>query len=406
MAPEEEIHKLEELQDSLEQELEGSFERSSEVPDIEAVALSEDGFIQDGYGPGVLEDGSIRFNRDILDEYDSSDLARLWAAKLEERALEDVFNRKVGSLADDMGVETGESFDAFFQPMDEVAAAGVNGGRRELYVNTDSRGGVSLNDHVMATDFGLDNVLDHEAGHGLQAEKDDFSHLTSIVGMKTEGFDEYTYHPDRVGVEALTVFEEDPLASGDHALTSEKLADPWRLPVLLSDEYRPDDEDDDRSYINGGSGFELGQNLYSGPYPMAEIVAYAVRDHLKRQEHVDDPAHQTRKALYDIVGNAGQWEEMLEGIWEEKGVPNYHELFRENYSRIQNDPVYAKDELRRLESEMYDIEEGEDDIELFYRARSFLHAYRESGREEPESLKRLKRVADSYPRKRRYIPDR
>lgn len=137
---------------------------------------------------------------------------------------------------------------------------------------------------------------------------------------------------------------------------------------------------------------------------MAEIVAFTVKNHFERQEHVDDHIWQTRKVFYDIVGDAEQWEEMIEGIWDDWGVPNYHELFRENYDRIQEDPVYAKNELTRLESEMYEIEKGDHDLELFYEALSFVHAYWESGREEPESLNRVKRLADNYARKREY-PD-
>lgn len=391
----------EELQEALLLELVGRFNRDW-APEVEVVETGDDGFLEEGYSPGVLEGDKIKVSRGVLEERRDEDLAKVWANQLEEAALEEVFNEKVDELSDELDIEIEGDFDARYEPLiggvaeyrftDQTMVHDTKDGSRRL-------GNVRPADPAVVTDDLFEKDIAHEVAHLFQYEtRERFSHLHDLIEEVTDTQDEFGANLDNAGIEALSRFEEDPRGVTNHGLMDARLGDKWKLPDALAKDYSLDREDKERSYLDGGSGFDLGHHLYSGPYAMAEVIAYTVKNHFKRQEHVDDPVEETRNALYDIVGSANHWEEIMEGIWSDWGVPNYHELFKENYTVVQNDPVYAEDKMDRLVEELEGTGETEEDLELFYEAKSFVHAYQESGREEPEELDRVEELADTRAR--------
>lgn len=364
---------------------------NAEAPELKPFSGMEDtSYLTEAYAPGTFSDGKLFFNEKLLDSDDLRDHIDEWTDRLGEVTLQELFREEATFTAEGLGVDIDRSLEARFAPVNGKAA--FSWVDNVMSHGFQGRGDLSPCDEpqVTATDIGYS--IRHEAAHAVQSENPEFKDLMVLPLTATETQEEFSAHPDNAGIEALPRFEEDPEGTTRHSQIARRTGDRWKLPDALTEQYTVKGE----RRINGGGGHELGENLYSGPYAMAEVIAFTVKNHFDRKEHIDDSIQETERALFDIVADAARWEDMLEGIWNDWGVPNYHELFRRNYARIRNDPSYAKSEMNRLESELIDQEE--EDIELYYQATAFVHAYRESGREEVSDLENIEHYAEKYAR--------
>lgn len=347
-----------------------------EVPNVQAVKRK---YSTDSFSPGRFSGDSIVVHKDVLDRDDFDQVVETWVNELRDQALQKVFTQEVEKLAEKMGKESPENLEAFFGRVNGGLASYHYGHERMIHGNQ-GRDNVIPGDPIEVVSDRTSRNIRHEAGHAIQSGQEGFEALAEDVSVKTGNIDEFASHPDVAGIETLTRFEEDPEGEGKHRMLDSNLGSKWSLPHAL------------KRRIDGGSGYMLGDHLYRGPYDMAEVIAFSLKNHFERKG-VEDPVNQTREKLLEEPPSAEEWEEELENIWNEWGVPNYHELFSKHYRGVQNSREYTELEFNRLESELEDATQP--DIELFYDAFAFANAYRESGRDLSRSPYKIEYLADT-----------
>ncbi len=335
-----------------------------------------------------LESSTISVDLNNLKDDELRFYSEIWTEVYSERAMQDVLNNRIRFLENELDIEV-ENPSAVFLPLETGGSGFYDKDEHRVGVDRSNFPHVQLGEPIQVIWPGTNRTLSHESVHAAQMMTDRFEELHSDIAEKDVYNQEFTDNVDRAGMEALARFEEDPW--GNHMQRGRELekglSKVYRLPGLLEKDRGP--EGTERKRLNGGGGFQLGDHLYSDPYGMADVIAYSVKNYFKTRDDIENHRRETRKALFDIAADAEEWERMLSGIWKELGYPDYHKIFEENYRRIQNDPVYAKNELNRLKQEVREKEKVEP--EEYYEVRSFIHAYEETGRNAPDQLMNLAR---------------
>ena len=334
-----------------------------------------------------LENNTLYIKDNEFEDIQSQ--VELWTDIIAEEAIKEKFYQIQESLGEDLGIETEKIEDVCLVELPGAIFGRYDFQSEVLLVDIDRKHQITPTSENLRASKQLKGELAHEASHALQFSESEYLSLIYEIRKDVDDWRPYKDIVNHAGIESLAVLNEDPLGTTKlpHRIIDDYIGNPWHIPTLLSIS-RNDNRSENNPRINGGNGFELlEESIYSCPYEMADVIGFTVKNFFQEQEAVNE-IKQTRRVLYGIKADAKQWEEILSSIWEDTGIPDYHKLFRENYQRIQNSPAYAKNELNRLKNEFYNQENM--DLEMFYNAWAFVHAYEQSGRETPNEALRFR----------------
>ena len=145
----------------------------------------------------------------------------------------------------------------------------------------------------------LEGLIDHELTHALHYNHSNaVGHLSDRIDNKTETHEEYKYHPDRAGIEALAQFEQhQTLDRRDRieAITAVLETQPDAVHVTLED------------------WAAYGDTLIEDPYDHGMVAAAVLET---------APEHDPREELLQ-VRDAASIEHLIQDGLEDLGVPDY-----------------------------------------------------------------------------------